>query len=258
MPSRPCTCRAGRAASRRGRSAPRPTGTSPRPAVSRTTRVLRTTSSSGALPATQLTARRSSAGWRAASSSAQASSTPVSTSRTTGIRGMQRPVTGRTGTAPRLAPGLRQMPRRRVRPARSSPGGTSRPGGRARTRVAPGATSCAPRAATIAPLSVHSAGRGTRSSIPAASQRSSGDRPQPGVGRDAAADEQVPDAVLPAGRHGLAGEHVDHGLLEARGHVRHRAPARRRPPRARPSAPRPSSDRRTRSRSGGAPGRAAR
>ncbi len=38
--------------------------------------------------------------------------------------------------------------------------------------AAPCATSCAPKAATIAPLSVQSPGRGIRSRIPAASQRS--------------------------------------------------------------------------------------
>ena len=39
---------------------------------------------------------------------------------------------------------------------------------------------------------------------------------------DPAPDQQVPDPVLPAGRHRLAGQHVDHGLLEARRDVGHR------------------------------------
>src|SRR6478752_383116 len=91
MPSCPCTWRACSAGSSSGRSAPRATGTSVRPAVSRTRSVLRTTSSTGALPPTHETARRSRAGCRAASSRAHASSTPVSTSRTTG--------TGWAGTA---------------------------------------------------------------------------------------------------------------------------------------------------------------
>ena len=47
-----------------------------------------------------------------------------------------------------------------------SAGRSSRDGSR------PRATSSAPSAATIAPLSVHSPGRGTRSRIPAASHRS--------------------------------------------------------------------------------------
>ena len=51
MPSAPCTCRASTGLlEQRARLAPTPTGTSPRPAVSSTTRVLRTTSASGALP----------------------------------------------------------------------------------------------------------------------------------------------------------------------------------------------------------------
>ena len=90
MPSEPCTCRASTGSSSSGRAAPTPTGTSPRPAVSSTTRVLRTTSASGALPPTQVTARRSSPGCSAARRRAQASSTPVSTSRTTGMLGMGR------------------------------------------------------------------------------------------------------------------------------------------------------------------------
>ena len=80
-------------------------------------------------------------------------------------------------------------------------------------------------------------------------------RPQPRVRGHAAADQQVVDAVLAAGEHRLAGQHVDDGLLEARRDVgdRHRLP---RPPRGpRPSAPRRSSARRRRSRSGAAPGR---
>ena len=99
--------------------------------------------------------------------------------------------------------------------------------GRARGPVA---TIWAPSAATIAPLSVHSPGRGTRSRMPAASHRSCGQRPQPRVGRDAAADEQVVDAVLPAGEHRLAGQHVDDRLLEARRDVgdRHRLARRAR------------------------------
>src|SRR5680860_195669 len=86
MPSLPCTCRASRGVSRSGRAAPAATGTSWRPQVSSTVRVLGTTSASGALPPTQVTALRSRPGCRAASSSAQSSSTPVSTSSTIGVR----------------------------------------------------------------------------------------------------------------------------------------------------------------------------
>ena len=57
--------------------------------------------------------------------------------------------------------------------------------------VPPDATSSAPRAATIAPLSVHSFGRGTRSRTPGGLAALRGQRAQPRVGRDAAADQQV-------------------------------------------------------------------
>ena len=55
---------AGRAGSSSGRSAPAAHRHVGRPAASSTIRVLRTTSSTGALPATQVTARRSRAGWQ--------------------------------------------------------------------------------------------------------------------------------------------------------------------------------------------------
>ena len=45
---------------------------------------------------------------------------------------------------------------------------------------------------------------------------------QPRVGGDSAADDEVIDAALPGGPHRLDGEHVDHGLLERRRHVRDR------------------------------------
>src|SRR5665648_86826 len=45
---------------------------------------------------------------------------------------------------------------------------------------------------------------------------------QPRVSRHATTDEQVIHAVLPAGQDGLARQHVDHRLLEARGHIGHR------------------------------------
>ena len=114
---RPCRRRRARGGRRpapraAGGAAPTPTGTSPRPAVSSTTRVLRTTSASGALPPTQVTARRSSRGCRAARRRAQASSTPVSTSRTT----------GRLGMGSIMADAAVRTPRSRV--LRRSPGAT--------------------------------------------------------------------------------------------------------------------------------------
>ena len=50
----------------------------------------------------------------------------------------------------------------------------------------------------MAPLSVHRPGRGTRTRMPRAEARSCGQRPQPGVGGHAAADEQVLDALRSA------------------------------------------------------------
>src|SRR5580704_8274588 len=55
-----------------------------------------------------------------------------------------------------------------------------------------------------------------------------GQRAEPGVGRHAAADDQVGDVVLLAGLHRLAGEHVGHGFLEGGRDVGggHRLPGR--------------------------------
>src|SRR5699024_7019331 len=64
------------------------------PASASTPRVLRTTWSRLTFPAVHVTARRSSVGWREASVSARASSTPVSTSRITGIGVLWRSLTG--------------------------------------------------------------------------------------------------------------------------------------------------------------------
>ena len=82
-------------------------------------------------------------------------------------------------------------------------------------------TSWAPSAATMAPLSVQSERFGTSSRIPAAAVRSAS-RPQPRVRRHAAAQQQRTDALLAAGQHGLAGDHVQDSLLEARRDVGHR------------------------------------
>ena len=68
---------------------------------------------------------------------------------------------------------------------------------RRRRRRRPGAH---PSAATIAPLSVHSFGRGTRSGDAAPVAPLLGQRPQPGVRRHPAADHQRLDAAAPGRR----------------------------------------------------------
>ena len=57
--------------------------------------------------------------------------------------------------------------------------------------VRPRATISAPSAATIAPLSVHSPGRGTRTRMPLRGGPLLGHRAEPGVRGDAAADQDV-------------------------------------------------------------------
>src|SRR5690606_19454709 len=146
IPSWPWTWRAERGASIRGRSAPRATGTSPAPARSSTVSVLRTTPSTSVLPATQVTARRSIAGWRTANSSARASSTPVS----------QSMITGRGGPSVTAGPFARELLRVRACAGRAVPavpcatlrGGPAAPvpgagwdrGSRARAARSPGRT----------------------------------------------------------------------------------------------------------------------
>ena len=127
-----------------------------------------------------------------------------------------------------------------------------------RLGATPAATRWEPSAATIAPLSVHSPGRGTRTAMPCRRAALLGERPQPGVGRHPAADHQRPHAVRPAGVDGLGGQHVAHRLLEAGGHVgdRHRLAG----PLARlhPAGHRRLQARRRRSRTGARPGPRAR
>ncbi len=91
-----------------------------------------------------------------------------------------------------------------------SAGRSSDDGGR------PRATSSAPRAATMAPLSVHRPGLGTRTRIPLALGPLGRHRPEPGVRRDAAADQDVVDALVGRGIDGLADQDVADRLLEAR------------------------------------------
>ena len=106
--------------------------------------------------------------------------------------------------------------------------------------VRPRATIWAPRAATIAPLSVHRPGRGTRTRIPWAVAPLLGHGPQPRVRRHATADQQVVDAVRRPRRRPPCGS------------VRRRPPPGSWPPRPRPApahptarAPRPSARRRS-------------
>ena len=94
-----------------------------------------------------------------------------------------------------------------------SAGRSSGEGGRRR------ATMCAPSAATMAPLSVHSCGRGTRTWIPAASHRSTAMARSRELRSNPTPDEQRVDTVFGAGQHCLAREHVGHRLLEGGGDV---------------------------------------
>ena len=91
-------------------------------------------------------------------------------------------------------------------------------------------------------------GRGTRSRMPGRVAALLRQRPQPRVGGHAAADDQVVDAVRPAGVDRLAGQHVGHRLLEGGRDVGHRDRLARPPPGPRPSGPPRSSARRRRSR----------
>ena len=101
---------------------------------------------------------------------------------------------------------------RRHRQARVA--GEQRPDGRP-----PAATTCAPTAAIIAPLSVHSPGRGTRRVRPAAAQRSSASaRSRPLAATPPAIDHRA-DAQIRCGPDGLGGQHVDDRLLERRADV---------------------------------------
>ena len=86
----------------------------------------------------------------------------------------------------------------------------------------PRATSSLPSAATIAPLSVHRPGRGTRTPDPGRRAALLGHGPQPRVRRHAAADDQVVHALLGAGQDRLAHQHVDDRFLEGRRDVGHR------------------------------------
>ena len=156
-----------------------------------------------------------------------------------------------------------QQPARHGAPAKrwhdvGRPASRSRRAGPAATAAAPRATSSAPSAATIAPLSVHSPGRGTRSAMPAVVAALLGQRPQPGVGRDAAADQQVVDALLacrPATALRVSTSTTASWKDAATSATGTGSPARSRP---RPSGPPRSSARRRRSRSGARAGRAAR
>ena len=85
----------------------------------------------------------------------------------------------------------------------------------------PAATTCAPTAAIIAPLSVHSPGRGTRRVRPAAAHRSSASARSRRLAATPPGDDHRADPQVGGRAHGLGGEHVHHRLLEDRAHVRH-------------------------------------
>ena len=76
----------------------------------------------------------------------------------------------------------------------------------------------------MAPLSVHSPGRGTRTRMPSLGRPLLGQDAQPRVRCDTTADEDVLDPLGDGGADRLAGQHVAHRLLERRGDVgdRHR------------------------------------
>ena len=85
----------------------------------------------------------------------------------------------------------------------------------------PAITSCAPRAATMAPLSVHSDSGGTVSRIPAALQRCSVSWRSREL---AATPPPSRTSVMPFSRQAstaLDGDDIHHGFLEGRGDVRH-------------------------------------
>ncbi len=83
----------------------------------------------------------------------------------------------------------------------------------------PRRTTSAPRAATIAPLSVHRPRRGNAYGDAGLGGALLGEVPQPGVGRDSPADDQRVDVVVLAGGDGLLGQHVAHRVLERRGDI---------------------------------------
>ncbi len=120
--------------------------------------------------------------------------------------------------------------RSRLRLAPAQPASTSETGrlesaGRSSDDgVRPRATISEPRAATMAPLSVHSPGRGTRTRMPSCSARSSASWRSRELAATPAADEQVVDALAGGGVEGLAHQHVADRLLERCRHVgdRHR------------------------------------
>ncbi len=86
----------------------------------------------------------------------------------------------------------------------------------------PASTSREPSAATMAPFVGAQPAAGHPQDDARRVAPLLGDGAQPGVGRHSPADDQVVDAVVAAGPHGLGGQHVDDRLLEARRDVGHR------------------------------------
>ena len=149
-----------------------------------------------------------------------------------GRRAGQPPAPGR---ARRPGPQLRRAAGRRapacpgagrgppaLRPGRWSRAGWSRRRSPAVTGPRRAHAAARPSAATIAPLSVHRPGRGTRSVMPAASHRCAASARSRELAATPPPMTRWSDAVLPARVDGLAGQHVGHGLLERGRHVGHR------------------------------------
>ena len=92
------------------------------------------------------------------------------------------------------------------------------------TALPPAATTCAPTAAIIAPLSVHSSDPRHPQLETGCGAALLGQRAQPAVGRDAAGDHHRADAEIGRRPDGLGGQHVDDRLLEGRADVGDRRP----------------------------------
>ena len=99
---------------------------------------------------------------------------------------------------------------------------TGRPGSLATSSGdggAPAATRCAANDAIIAPLSVHSRGRGIRNVNPFAAQRSSASSRSRELAATPPAISSVDTPSSVAARTAFMRQHVGHRLLESRGHI---------------------------------------
>ena len=210
-PRAPRRCRT-RWASRSGRTS----AASPRQAVSIVT--LAPIASPAASPGRSWTA--ASTAVSSSSGSAPASSTPTATTVTPSRRAAPAAFSTNSSAPPSssaAAPTSSSQPSRDRRSVVHELDRHRRVGRQVQRRRCDAARhQLAPSAATIAPLSVHSPGRGTRSADAGRRAALLGHGPQPRVGRHPAADQQVVDALLGAGQRPPCGS------------------ARRRPPPGRP------------------------